>query len=407
MFSIITDLAANPQGARSCLQREQQFERSQHQISGKYHDGTIHPKIEVIGRVLACRYLVYTPRMSTLNTSTTVIKESPEQGDLTQHALQLACDTLQIEADAILSLKQRLAGSDADAFCQAIKLSLQCAGRVVVSGIGKSGHIARKIAATFASTGTPAFFVHPAEAAHGDLGMITAQDVFIAISYSGEAGELISILPIIKRLGVKLIAMTGNPASTLAKLADIHLSVHVAKEACPLNLAPTASTTVTLALGDALAVAVLDARGFKEEDFARSHPGGALGRRLLTHVKDIMRTGNAIPQVKPDTKLSQALLEITQKGMAMTAIVDDDNTIVGVFTDGDLRRLMEKPLNFSELIIADIMRPNPRRISPEQLAVVAVEMMEEHRINQLLVADEQGKLVGALHIHDLTRAKVI
>ena len=345
--------------------------------------------------------------MSTLNTSTTATDASPEKRDLTQHALQLACDTLQIEADAILSLKQRLAGDDADAFCQAIKLSLNCTGRVVVSGIGKSGHIARKIAATFASTGTPSFFVHPAEAAHGDLGMITAQDVFIAISYSGEAGELIAILPIIKRLGVKLIAMTGNPSSTLAKLADIHVSVHVEKEACPLNLAPTASTTVTLALGDALAVAVLDARGFKEEDFARSHPGGALGRRLLTHVKDIMRTGSAIPQVLPDTKLSQALLEITRKGMAMTAIVDEHNRIVGIFTDGDLRRLMDKPFNFSELNIADIMHAHPRYIGPEQLAVEAVEMMEQHRINQLLVADEHGKLVGALHIHDLTRAKVI
>ncbi|MFA9274318.1 MAG: KpsF/GutQ family sugar-phosphate isomerase [Candidatus Aquirickettsiella gammari] len=323
------------------------------------------------------------------------------------HALQLAFDTLQIEADAILSLKHRIAGGDAAAFTDAIKLVLQCKGRLVVSGIGKSGHIARKIAATFASTGTPAFFLHPAEAAHGDLGMVTSQDVFIAISYSGEAGELVSILPILKRLGVKLIAMTGNPNSTLAKLADLHLSVHVDKEACPLNLAPTASTTVTLALGDALAVAVLDARGFKEEDFARSHPGGALGRRLLTHVKDVMRTGTAIPQVKPDTKLSSALLEITQKGMAMTAIVDDDNHIVGVFTDGDLRRLMDKPLNFSELIIADIMRKNPHRIGPEQLAVEAVEIMEQHRINQLLVADAHGKLVGALHIHDLTRAKVI
>lgn len=323
------------------------------------------------------------------------------------HALQLACETLQIEADAILSLKQRLAGEDAVAFTQAIGLTLGCTGRVVVSGIGKSGHIARKIAATFASTGTPSFFVHPAEAAHGDLGMITSQDVFIAISYSGEAGELIAILPILKRLGVKLIAMTGNPVSTLAKLADLHLSVHVDKEACPLNLAPTASTTVTLALGDALAVAVLDARGFKEEDFARSHPGGALGRRLLTHVKDVMRTGNAVPQVRPDTTLSSALLEITQKGMAMTAIVDDDNTIVGVFTDGDLRRLMDKPLNFSELVICDIMQKNPHQIRPEQLAVEAVEIMEVHRINQLLVADAQGKLVGALHIHDLTRAKVI
>ena len=323
------------------------------------------------------------------------------------HALQLACETLQIEANAILSLRQRLSGSDSSAFIDAIQKVLHCKGRLVISGIGKSGHIARKIAATFASTGTPSFFLHPAEAAHGDLGMVTSQDVFIAISYSGEAGELVAILPILKRLGVKLIALTGNPNSTLAKLADLHLSVHVEKEACPLNLAPTASTTVTLALGDALAVAVLDARGFKEEDFARSHPGGALGRRLLTHVKDVMRTGNAIPQVKPDTKLSSALMEITQKGMAMTAIVDDDNTIVGVFTDGDLRRLMDKPLNFSELIIADVMHKNPYRIGPEQLAVEAVEIMEQHRINQLLVADAHGKLVGALHIHDLTRAKVI
>lgn len=344
--------------------------------------------------------------MSTPNTS-------PEQNIVStsdakaNHALQLACETLQIEADAILSLRQRLSGSDSSAFIDAIQKVLHCKGRLVISGIGKSGHIARKIAATFASTGTPSFFLHPAEAAHGDLGMVTSQDVFIAISYSGEAGELVAILPILKRLGVKLIALTGNPNSTLAKLADLHLSVHVEKEACPLNLAPTASTTVTLALGDALAVAVLDARGFKEEDFARSHPGGALGRRLLTHVKDVMRTGNAIPQVKPDTKLSSALMEITQKGMAMTAIVDDDNTIVGVFTDGDLRRLMDKPLNFSELIIADVMHKNPYRIGPEQLAVEAVEIMEQHRINQLLVADAHGKLVGALHIHDLTRAKVI
>jgi len=325
----------------------------------------------------------------------------------TSLALQLACETLQIEADAILNLKQRLAGDDARSFGDALSMLLHCSGRVVVSGIGKSGHIARKIAATFASTGTPSFFVHPAEAAHGDLGMVTAQDVFIAISYSGEAGELIAILPILKRLGVKLIAFTGNPESTLAKLADIHLSVHVEKEACPLNLAPTASTTVTLALGDALAVAVLDARGFKEEDFARSHPGGALGRRLLTHVRDIMRTGAAIPHVTPDTALTKALLEITQKGMAMTAIVDDDNRIVGVFTDGDLRRMMEKQSNFSNLSIADVMAKNPRTVRPEQLAVEAVEVMETHRINQLLVADAEGKLVGALHIHDLTRAKVI
>jgi arabinose-5-phosphate isomerase len=362
----------------------------------------------ISGRVLAFWYLVYTLRMSTLNTSLTSTSAlSAASQATTQHALQLACETLQIEADAILLLKQRLAGGDAQSFGVAIAMLLQCNGRVVVSGIGKSGHIARKIAATFASTGTPSFFVHPAEAAHGDLGMITAQDVFIAISYSGEAGELVAILPILKRLGVKLIALTGSPTSTLAKLADLHLSVHVEKEACPLNLAPTASTTVSLALGDALAVAVLDARGFKEEDFARSHPGGALGRRLLTHVRDIMRTGNAIPSVKPDTKLTSALLEITQKGMAMTAIVDEDNRIIGVFTDGDLRRMIEKQSDFVGLSIAEVMAKNPRTVRPEQLAVEAVEIMETHRINQLLVADADGQLVGALHIHDLTRAKVI
>ena len=352
--------------------------------------------------------------MSNFNAPTSLGAAVAPAADAAAHALQLACETLQIEADAILALKQRLtsdvasgATSDAMSFTQAMSLLLQCEGRVVVSGIGKSGHIARKIAATFASTGTPSFFVHPAEAAHGDLGMVTRQDVFIAISYSGEASELMSIVPTIKRLGVKLIAMTGNPASSLADLADVHLSVQVAKEACPLNLAPTASTTVTLAMGDALAVAVLDARGFREEDFARSHPGGTLGRRLLTHVRDVMRTGDAIPQVSPETKLTTALLEITQKGMAMTAVVDPDQHIIGVFTDGDLRRLMEKVQDFSQLNIADVMRKNPRSIRPEQLAVEAVEVMETYRINQLLVADETGKLVGALHIHDLTRAKVI
>ncbi|MDE2428167.1 MAG: KpsF/GutQ family sugar-phosphate isomerase [Burkholderiales bacterium] len=324
-----------------------------------------------------------------------------------QRALDLACSTLQIEADALLALQKRLGNGDAAGFTKAVKLLLSCHGRVVVSGIGKSGHIARKIAATFASTGTPSFFVHPAEAAHGDLGMVTPQDVFIAISYSGEAAELMSILPIIKRLGVKLIAMTGNPESSLGKIADVHLNLYVDKEACPLNLAPTASTTVTLALGDALAVAVLDARGFREEDFARSHPGGALGRRLLTHVHDVMRSGDAIPQVTPDTRLTSALLEITKKGMAMTAVVDQNQKIVGVFTDGDLRRLMESTRDFTQLSIAEVMHKNPRSIRPEQLAVEAVEVMETYRINQLLVADDAGTLVGALHIHDLTRAKVI
>jgi arabinose-5-phosphate isomerase len=324
-----------------------------------------------------------------------------------QRALELACDTLQIEADALLSLKQRLAGPDRAAFTRAVELMMQCRGRVAVSGIGKSGHIARKIAATFASTGTPALFVHSAEAAHGDLGMVTAQDVFIAISYSGESSELATIIPVLKRLGSKLIAITGNPSSSLAGLADVHLNVAVDKEACPLNLAPTTSTTATLALGDALAVAMLDARGFREEDFARSHPGGALGRRLLTHVRDVMRSGEAIPMVAPDTALTAALLEITKKGMAMTAVVDSQLKVLGVFTDGDLRRLMEKVQDFSKLSIADVMHKNPRTVRAEQLAVEAVEMMEEHRINQLLVVDTAGTLVGALHIHDLTRAKVI
>ena len=327
--------------------------------------------------------------------------------DAARRAVTLASETLQIEADALIALQARLQHEDATGFAHAVRMLLSCKGRVVVSGIGKSGHIARKIAATFASTGTPSFFVHPAEAAHGDLGMITSQDVFIAISYSGEAAELMSILPIIKRLGVKLISLTGNPASSLGKIADVHLSLQVAKEACPLNLAPTASTTVTLALGDALAVAVLDARGFREEDFARSHPGGALGRRLLTYVKDVMRTGEAIPSVTPDTKLTSALLEITKKGMAMTAVVDAERNIVGVFTDGDLRRMMEGVCDFTQISIGEVMHTNPRSIRADQLAVEAVEVMETYRINQLLVTDEQGKLVGALHIHDLTRAKVI
>ncbi|MBS1187544.1 MAG: sugar isomerase, KpsF/GutQ family protein [Burkholderiaceae bacterium] len=323
-----------------------------------------------------------------------------------QRALQMASETLQIEADAILALKDRFA-ADGSNFAQAVELLMTCTGRVVVSGIGKSGHIANKIAATLASTGTPAMFIHPTEAAHGDLGMIKSKDVFIAISYSGEADELMSIVPIIKRMGGKLVAMTGNPASSLAQIADVHLNVKVEKEACPLNLAPTASTTATLALGDALAVALLDARGFRREDFARSHPAGALGRRLLTLVKDVMRSGDAIPAVTPDMPLTAALLEITRKGMAMTAIVDTERRILGVFTDGDLRRLIETVQDFTQLKIADVMRPNPRRIGPDALAVDAVGMLEQYRINQLLVEDADGRLVGALHIHDLTHAKVI
>lgn len=345
----------------------------------------------------------------TLPMSVTHEKTSPQHFDNTRalRALLLARDTLQIEADAILSLKDRLGTApDAD-FALATKMLFDCHGRVVVSGIGKSGHIARKIAATLASTGTPALFVHPTEAAHGDLGMVTGSDVVIAISNSGESDELLAILPVIKRIGAKLISMTGRPDSTLARLADVHLNVAVDKEACPLNLAPTASTTVTLALGDALAVALLDARGFREEDFARSHPGGALGRRLLTHVRDIMRTGEDLPAVAPETLLTAALLEVTRKGLAMTSVVDDHFKVLGIFTDGDLRRLIEQGKDFSHSLIKDVMHANPRMLGPDQLAVEAVELMEQYRINQVLVVDADGTLIGALHIHDLTRAKVI
>ena len=322
-------------------------------------------------------------------------------------ALALASETLQIESDAILALKDRLGTSADSEFALALQILLQCKGRVVVSGMGKSGHIARKIAATLASTGTPAMFVHPAEAAHGDLGMVTESDVLIAISNSGESEELLAIVPVIKRLGAALISMTGKPNSSLASLAHVHLNIAVTKEACPLNLAPTASTTATLALGDALAVALLDLRGFREEDFARSHPGGALGRRLLTHVRDIMRTGEDIPAVHPDVLLPAALLEVTRKGLAMTAIVDASNHVVGIFTDGDLRRLIEEGKDFSRAQIKEVMHTNPRVLGPEQLAVDAVELMEKYRINQVLVVEKDGSLVGALHIHDLTRAKVI
>lgn len=340
--------------------------------------------------------------------SVTHEKRSSQQFDnsTAQRALELAQTTLQIEADAILALKARLTSDHQHDFARAVALLLSCSGRVVVSGMGKSGHIARKIAATLASTGTPALFVHPAEAAHGDLGMVTEADAMIAISNSGESDELLAIVPVIKRLGAKLITMTGRPDSSLAQLADVHLNVAVEKEACPLNLAPTASTTATLALGDALAVALLDARGFREEDFARSHPGGSLGRRLLTHVRDVMRTADAVPAVKPDALLPVALIEVTRKGMGMTAIVDDDSNVLGIFTDGDLRRLIEQGKDFSKTPISELMHRNPRLVAPDQLAVDAVDLMEEHRINQVLVADD-GKLVGALHIHDLTRAKVI
>lgn len=324
---------------------------------------------------------------------------------LARRVLELGRETLAIEADAIRALHARL--GDDDSFINAARLIIGCDGRVVVSGMGKSGHIGRKIAATLASTGTPAFFMHPGEAAHGDLGMVTKNDVVIAISNSGESSEILDILPAVKRLGARVIAMTGKPASRLAKLADVHLNIAVDKEACPLNLAPTTSTTVTLAMGDALAVALLDARGFREQDFALSHPGGALGRRLLTHVRDVMRSGDAVPSVGPETSLVEALLEVTRKGLGMTAIVDGEGRPVGVFTDGDLRRVIERMHDFSNVQIRDVMHANPRRVRPDQLAVDAVAVMEEFRINQMLVVDDDDRLVGALHIHDLTRAKVI
>jgi arabinose-5-phosphate isomerase len=321
----------------------------------------------------------------------------------TQDALSLARDVLNIEAAAVQALSTRLD----DSFISALNVVLQCKGRVIVSGMGKSGHIARKIAATLSSTGTPAYFVHPAEASHGDLGMITSQDVIIALSYSGESQELMTIVPVIKRQGAKLISMTGNPLSSLAKVSDVHLNAAVDKEACPMGLAPTASTTAALALGDALAVALLDAKGFGAEDFARSHPGGSLGRRLLTHVSDIMRTGERLPMVALDAMLGDAILEISKKGVGMTAIVDGEQHVLGIYTDGDLRRTLAKKLDFNTTPIRNVMSVNPRRIGPGSLAAEAVQMMEQFNISQMLVVDEQNKLVGALNMHDLLHAKVI
>jgi arabinose-5-phosphate isomerase len=314
---------------------------------------------------------------------------------------------LTIEANAVTALAARI---DAQ-FVRAIDMILQSRGRVIVSGVGKSGHIGRKIAATLASTGTPAYFVHPAEAAHGDLGMIQPDDVLIALSNSGSTEELLVIVPFVKRMGARLIAMTGRADSPLAQLSDAHLDVGVAEEACSLNLAPTASTTAALAMGDALAVVLLDARGFSPEDFARSHPGGALGRRLLTHVRDVMRTGDAIPSVSPEASFAEALLEISRKGMGMTAICDVVNDapgkLLGVFTDGDLRRLLERTGNIAGLKIADVMHASPRCITPDALAAEAASMMERLSITRLLVIDAQGMLVGALNTQDLLTAKVI
>src|ERR1700761_2583980 len=317
----------------------------------------------------------------------------------------LACGrrALEIEARAVAALVPRLDPQ----FAAACRICLACEGRVVVTGMGKSGHIARKTAATFASTGTPAFFLHPAEAGHGDLGMITRTDVVLALSNSGETPELVMLLPHLKRLAVPLVVMVGKADSTLGRAANVTLDVSVAEEACPLNLAPTASTTATLAMGDALAVTLLEARGFTKQDFARSHPGGSLGRQLLLHVEDLMRTGAAIPRTAPGEKLRDGLLEMSRKALGMTVIVSPEDRVLGVFTDGDLRRTFDKQLDVHTTLMSAVMTPNCRTIGPRELAAAAVHLMEVHRITALPVVDDQGQLVGALNVHDLFRAGVV
>ncbi|MEY2892628.1 MAG: hypothetical protein RJA98_2536 [Pseudomonadota bacterium] len=318
-------------------------------------------------------------------------------------ALRLARDTFDIEAQALLALKARTGAS----FAEAVRTLLHCPGRVVVMGMGKSGHVGRKIAATLASTGTPAMFVHPAEASHGDLGMVQAGDVVLAISNSGESDELAAILPALKRLGILLVGMTGRAESTLARHANIVISCAVDQEACPLNLAPTASTTAQMALGDALAVALLDARGFRAEDFARSHPGGSLGRKLLTHVRDVMRSGEAVPAVAADTPFIDTMREMTRKGLGATAVTDGEGRVLGIFTDGDLRRLIERGSDLRALTAREVMTASPRVVRDDALAVDAAEVMEAARITSVLVVDAEQRLVGALNTNDLMRAKVI
>jgi arabinose-5-phosphate isomerase len=321
-----------------------------------------------------------------------------------EHFLELARGVLEIEAQAVRALKDRLGES----FLAAHRLLLATRGRVVVTGMGKSGHIGNKIASTLASTGTPAFFMHPAEASHGDLGMITGDDSVIAISYSGESEEILRILPLIKRRGARVVAITGRAGSTLATEADVHLDAAVDKEACPLNLAPTASTTATLALGDALAVALLDARGFASDDFAQHHPGGALGRRLLVHVSDIMRKGDRLPRTSPEAMLPEAIVEMSRKGMGLTCIVDADDKLLGVYTDGDLRRTLERHDSIKGLRIADLMTRNPATIAPERLAAEAAQILEARDLGgKLVVASPDGRLVGALTFHDLLAAGVV
>jgi arabinose-5-phosphate isomerase len=330
------------------------------------------------------------------------MNKAPQNNAGQMTSLQIAQRVLQIEAEAVSNLAQRLDHH----FNNAVSLILQCQGRVVVSGMGKSGHIGNKLASTLASTGTPAFFMHPGEASHGDLGMMTAQDVIIAISNSGESEELLAIMPALHRLGVKIIAMSSKTDSSLAKQSDVHLDISVEREACPLGLAPTASSTAALALGDALAIAVLEARGFSAQDFARAHPGGSLGRRLLLRIEDIMRTGSAIPQVALDATLKDALLEISRKGLGMTAITQHGQ-VRGIFTDGDLRRALESDADILNKPIQQMMRSNPSMARPEDPALHAVQVMEQNKINALLICDQQGNLVGAINMHDLLMAKVV
>jgi arabinose-5-phosphate isomerase len=316
--------------------------------------------------------------------------------------VDLGRQALSIEIDGLRAQLPRL-GAD---FARACRICLTCRGRVVVTGMGKSGHIAGKLAATLASTGTPSFFVHPGEASHGDVGMITRDDALIALSNSGETEEILTILPVIKRLGVPLIAFTGNADSSLARVASVHLDIGVPEEACPLNLAPTASTTAALAVGDALAVALLKARGFTEEDFARSHPAGTLGRRLI-YVRDVMRIGEHVPTVREDTTLADGLLEVTSKGLGMTAVVDQQQHVLGVFTDGDLRRALDRAADLRRTLMREVMSRNAKTAKPGTLAAEAVHLMETHRITSLIVVDEANKIVGALNVHDLLRAGVI
>jgi len=321
----------------------------------------------------------------------------------THNFIKLGKAVLQNEADAVQALTSRLG----DQFSRACEIMLGCKGRIVVIGMGKSGHIGGKIAATLASTGSPAFFVHPGEASHGDLGMIIEKDVVLALSNSGETAEILTILPIIKRQAIPLISLTGNPDSTLSTSADVNLDISVSSEACPLDLAPTSSTTTTLAMGDALAIALLDARGFTEEDFARSHPGGSLGRRLLLHVEQIMHTGDTIPAVSDSALLGEALLEITRKSLGMTAIVNAENKVLGIFTDGDLRRTLDKGIDMYNTPVTEVMTAHCKMARSNMLAAEALHMMDEYKINALLVTDENQQLVGALNMHDLLRAGVV